>query len=105
MAIQDINGVVRVDAVTGPYDVVVLTALLAGVLVFWSLGGLDGAPRAGSSGGPQATTPVSVPVPSLDPATAEACRALLARLPGSVRDRGQRPVSGGVEQNVAYGDP
>ena len=25
MAIQDINGVVRVDAVTGPYDVVVLT--------------------------------------------------------------------------------
>jgi hypothetical protein len=51
------------------------------------------------------TTPVSVPARSLDAATAEACRALLAKLPESVRDRGERPVTDGVEQNVAYGDP
>ena len=85
--------------------VAVPVALLAGFLVFWSLGGLAGAPQAGASGDPQATTPVSVPAPSLDATTADACRALLAALPASVRDRRQRPVTGGAEQNAAYGDP
>jgi hypothetical protein len=85
--------------------VAVPIALLAGALVFWSLGGLENAPEASSSGNPQATTPVSVPAPSLDATTAEACRALLAKLPESVRDRAERPVSGGAEQNAAYGDP
>lgn len=33
------------------------------------------------------------------------CRALLARLPQTVRDMPQRPVTAGAEQIAAYGEP
>ena len=33
------------------------------------------------------------------------CRALLSQLPQEVRDRPQRPVTDGPEQNAAYGEP
>ena len=100
--------------------VAVPTALLAGVLAFWALGGFPGAagdPGAtGSTGSPgstgstsapapQATGPVSVAAQPLDESTATVCRAVMAKLPASVRDRPRRPVTTGGEQTTAYGDP
>jgi len=81
--------------------VAIPVALLVGVLVFWLMGGWgrDGSPR------PQATTPVSVPAPPLGDRAATVCRALVAELPGAVRDLPRRPVTAGAEQNAAYGDP
>jgi hypothetical protein len=54
---------------------------------------------------PQATTPVAMAAPELSARAATVCRALLSRLPGSIRDLHQRPVTAGSEQNAAYGDP
>ncbi|MFS8478351.1 MAG: DUF3515 family protein [Micromonosporaceae bacterium] len=86
-------------------------ALLAGVLVFWLLGGA-GAGSAGStptaspsSSRPQATTPVEMAAPPLSEREEVVCRALLSQLPRTLRDLPQRPVTAGAEQNAAYGDP
>ncbi|MFJ8577492.1 DUF3515 family protein [Micromonospora sp. NPDC093277] len=54
---------------------------------------------------PQSTTPVEMPAPALAERPATVCRALLSQLPPSVRDLNQRPVTAGIEQNAAYGDP
>jgi hypothetical protein len=81
-------------------------ALLTGVLVFWLMGGLPKAKNeAKEAAKPQATGTVSVTPPSLDARGTEVCRALIAKLPNSVRDRDRRPVSAGTEQSAAYGDP
>ncbi len=84
-------------------------ALLAGVLVFWLLGGFGGAsPEPSGSptpAGPQPTTPVSMPAPALSAGATIACRALLSQLPDSVREAKRRPVTAGAEQNAAYGEP
>jgi len=83
-----------------------LTALVA-VLVF---GQLNPDPVATpdpspSSARPQSTAPVEMAAPALAERPATVCRALLSRLPASIRDLGQRPVTAGPEQNAAYGDP
>lgn len=53
----------------------------------------------------QASSPVSLPAPPLGERHATVCRALLAMLPDEIRDRPRRQVTGGHEQNAAYGDP
>jgi hypothetical protein len=54
---------------------------------------------------PHPTTPVEMAAPALTPRAAMVCRALLSRLPASIDGRVQRPVTAGIEQNAAYGDP
>ncbi|MDQ7909128.1 DUF3515 family protein [Phytohabitans sp. ZYX-F-186] len=54
---------------------------------------------------PQSTAAVAMPAPALSTRAATVCRALLSRLPASIRDLSQRPVTDGPEQNAAYGDP
>jgi hypothetical protein len=96
--------------------VAVPAAALVGVLVFWLLGGsptggspTGGSPTggspAGSSAAPRASGPVAVAAPALDQHAATVCRALTAKLPGSIRDQVRRPVTAGSERNAAYGDP
>ncbi len=64
------------------------------------------APSASASAArPQSTAPVEMPAPSLAERPAVVCLALVSRLPASVRDLPQRPVTAGAEQNAAYGDP
>ncbi|MEH0840948.1 DUF3515 family protein [Micromonospora sp. CPCC 205711] len=58
-----------------------------------------------TSARPQATGPVEMAAPALAARPATVCRALVSQLPDTIRDLGQRPVSAGPEQNVAYGDP
>jgi hypothetical protein len=78
-------------------------ALLAGVVAFRALAGGDaGSPPASR---PAATSPVEVPAPSLNPRASTVCRALLAKLPDRLGELARRPVTGGAEQNAAYGDP
>jgi len=82
--------------------------VLAGVVVFWLLGGFRQAP--GGSGAsapprPQSTAPVSVAAPPLSAEQAAACRALIARLPATLDGLPRRPVTQGTGQNAAYGDP
>ncbi|BCL16187.1 DUF3515 family protein [Micromonospora sagamiensis] len=55
--------------------------------------------------GPKATTPVQMAAEPLAERPATVCRALLAKLPSTVRELPQRPVTAGPEQNAAYGDP
>jgi hypothetical protein len=90
--------------------VAIPAALLAGVLVFWLLGGVpSGAARGGGSPSPsprpQSTAPVEMAAPPLSEREAVVCRALLSQLPKTLRDLPQRPVTAGAEQNAAYGDP
>jgi hypothetical protein len=54
---------------------------------------------------PQSTAPVSLPAGALAERPATVCRALLSRLPSTLGDLAQRPVTAGPEQNAAYGDP
>jgi Protein of unknown function (DUF3515) len=88
--------------------VTVPVVLLAGVLVFVLVGGAGGdggEPAASPSPRPQATGPVAMPARKLTARQATVCRALLSQLPHAIRDRAQRPVTAGAEQNAAYGDP
>jgi Protein of unknown function (DUF3515) len=88
--------------------ITVPVVLLAGVLVFVLLGGAGGdsdEPAASPSPRPQATGPVAMPARKLTARQATVCRALLSQLPHALRDRVQRPVTAGSEQNAAYGDP
>ncbi|GGM20022.1 DUF3515 family protein [Dactylosporangium sucinum] len=71
-------------------------ALLAGLGVFWALGGFPSAPS---------TSAVSATAAPLDQDTAAVCRALVARLPTSLGGLDRRPVTAGGEQNAAFGDP
>lgn len=43
--------------------------------------------------------------PPLEERQATVCRALLSQLPDTIRDRPQRQVTAGHEQNAAFGDP
>jgi hypothetical protein len=86
--------------------VAVPLAVLVALLSFWRFS--PDAPQAAPTSpapGPQATTPVRMSAPPLSPRAATLCRALLSQLPTAVRDRPQRPVTEGTEQNAAYGDP
>lgn len=87
--------------------VAVPIALLVGVLVFWQLGGFGGAagPKPTRSATPAATGPVTMSAPDLTGGAILTCRAFVAALPDAVRKLPRRPVSIGVEQNAAYGDP
>jgi hypothetical protein len=81
-------------------------ALAAGLVAFWGLGGFGSGPaKPSASARPQATSAVAMAAPSLADRPATVCRALLAGLPGALRDRPRRPVTAGPEQNAAYGDP
>jgi Protein of unknown function (DUF3515) len=82
-------------------------ALLVGVLAFWLLGGFGGRTTVRPSASPSAmaTGPVPVSAPPLSGATILTCRAFIAQLPDRIRNLPRRPVSAGVEQNAAYGDP
>lgn len=92
--------------------VAIPVAVLVGLLVFWLLrgagpgvdGGASPSPEA-SATGPRPTSSVSVSPPPLTPSAAVVCRALLARLPATIRDQPQRPVTAGAEQVAAYGAP
>jgi hypothetical protein len=53
----------------------------------------------------QATGPVTMALRELPPDTAAQCQLLISELPTSVAGHAQRPVTAGVEQNAAYGDP
>ena len=103
MADQVTRGAARLAA-----GIALPIALAAGLLAFWGLGGFGGGPaRPGASASPrpQATGAVVMAAPSLVDRPATLCRALLAGLPGALRDRLRRPVTAGPEQNAAYGDP
>jgi hypothetical protein len=54
---------------------------------------------------PQPSTPVPMAAPALPERSATVCRALVSRLPATVRDLPRRPVTAGAEQNAAYGEP
>jgi hypothetical protein len=82
-------------------------AVVAGLVVFGILGGFGSpatrpstTPASGRAGGP-----VTMLAPDLPEQTATVCRALVAALPDTLRDRTRRPVTAGPEQNAAYGDP
>lgn len=90
--------------------VAVPIAVLAGVLVFWLMGGfpavsgsLSGSPSTSPAAQPSGT--VSVRPPTLDEHAVTVCRALVAKLPAMLGNRLRRPVSAGAEQAAAYGDP
>ncbi|NJC68154.1 DUF3515 domain-containing protein [Planosporangium thailandense] len=78
-------------------------AVIVGIASFWLLGGFRG--TGSTRPRPQSTAPVAMSAPSLAPAQATACRGLVTRLPGALRDRPRRPVTAGTDQNAAYGDP
>jgi Protein of unknown function (DUF3515) len=78
-------------------------ALIAGLATFWWMGNL-GSPEPAPLK-PQSTTAVVMSAPPLDDKRAAACRDVVARLPGALRDRPRRPVTAGAGQNAAYGDP
>jgi hypothetical protein len=82
-------------------------AVVAGLVVFGVLGGFGSpAPRPSSPPGSGSVTgPVGMAAPGLSEPAATVCRALVAALPGKLRDRTRRPVTAGPEQNAAYGDP
>jgi hypothetical protein len=80
-------------------------AVLAALLSFWHFSPDEPAAAPSKSPVPQATTPVTMAAPALTPRAATVCRALLSKLPPALRDRAQRPVTAGPEQNAAYGDP
>ena len=77
-------------------------ALLAGFVAFQAL---KPQADAGDQPRPQSTTPVPMDAPALNERQEVVCRALISQLPGEIRDLRQRPVTAGVEQNAAFGDP
>ncbi len=90
--------------------VAVPLAVLTGWLVFSAVdrgpaGGTGAASPSPTAARPQSTAPVAMSAPALSQRATVVCRALLSRLPRSVRDLAQRPVTAGAEQNAAYGDP
>lgn len=77
--------------------VAVPVGLLAGVGVFLLLANVWHTPAD--------TGPVTMAERELTAREELVCRALLSQVPEQVRDRGQRAVTDGPEQNTAYGDP
>lgn len=107
MADEDTRHAVKVaTVVTVPVVLLVFGVLAAFVLGIGGHRGSGGDAAAGSpSPRPQATGPVAMPARQLTARQATVCRALLSQLPDAIRDRAQRPVTAGAEQNAAYGDP
>ncbi|WP_422770893.1 DUF3515 family protein [Plantactinospora sp. WMMC1484] len=58
-----------------------------------------------TSAAPRVTAPVQMAAPPLAERPATVCRALMSRLPATLRGLDQRPVTAGPEQNAAFGDP
>jgi hypothetical protein len=89
--------------------VAVPLAVLVAVVAFVRLSPDDPpaapAPSATAATLARSTAPVPVPAPPLAARPATVCRALLSRLPTTLRELPQRPVQAGPEQNAAYGDP
>jgi hypothetical protein len=79
-------------------------ALVAGLLTYRTLSGMRPTAQATSSG-PANTAPVSMPAPTLTGTDATTCQAFIANLPGRASGLQRRPVTAGLEQNAAYGDP
>lgn len=110
MANQDTRSAARLAAL-----VAVPVTLLTGIGLFFVLSNaLDPPESAAPSStatpaptplGPAATAPVSVPERKLSQWEQTVCRAVVSQLPGEVGGLAQRPVTAGVEQNAAYGDP
>lgn len=107
MANPDTSSAARLAAL-----VAVPVAVLTGIGLFFVLtNALDPpetaapSPTATPATGPVATTPVSVPERELTEWEQTVCRAVVSQLPGEVGGLAQRPVTAGVEQNAAYGDP
>jgi hypothetical protein len=81
-------------------------AVIVALVSFWQFSPDEpAAAPATPSPSAQATTPVRMAAPALSPRAETLCRALLSQLPTALRDRPQRPVTDGQEQNAAYGDP
>ncbi|MGA8112891.1 MAG: DUF3515 family protein [Actinocatenispora sp.] len=80
-------------------------ALVVGALVFWLLGGFGGGRGASPTPTPQPSSTVRVDSSPLDGDAATVCRGFIAQLPGKIRNLHRRPVSDGVEQNAAFGQP
>jgi Protein of unknown function (DUF3515) len=87
--------------------VAVPIAVLVGFLIFLHI-----SPQPTPAAKPTSTalqkvpaTPVQLSAPQLPAADAQACQAVTAQLPASVRNLPARKVSAGPEQNAAYGDP
>jgi hypothetical protein len=86
--------------------VAVPVAVLVAVLLIWLTGALpEDDPLTRQPPTSKPTTPVSVTARTLAPRAATVCRALLARLPETLRGERQRPVTAGAEHNAAYGEP
>ncbi len=84
--------------------VAVPVALAVAVLLIWLTGTRPEAdPRVRPAA--DASAPVPVAARTLAPRDMTVCRALLAKLPDTVRGERQRPVTAGPEQNAAYGEP
>jgi hypothetical protein len=77
-------------------------ALLTGVVVY-NLGMPD--PSSPPTPSAAATGPVTLSAAPLSDRSAAVCQALVAQLPSVVREKQRRPVSTGLKQNAAYGDP
>ncbi|MQA27969.1 MAG: DUF3515 family protein [Micromonosporaceae bacterium] len=88
--------------------VAIPAALLTAALLLWLLGG-PGAPDASrtpdAARTPVPSGPVTMASRDLAPRAATVCRALLAKLPSTIRELPQRVVTSGAEQNAAYGEP
>jgi hypothetical protein len=87
--------------------IAVPVAVLAGIGALALLNGTAGNTPDGAAASPVpvATGPVDMQQRELTERQETVCRALVSQLPGSVRDRTQRPVTAGPEQNAAFGDP
>jgi len=84
--------------------VAVPVTLAVAVLLIWLTSAHpEDDPQARPAAG--ATSPVPVATRALAPRDMPVCRALLAKLPETVRGARQRPVTTGAEQNAAYGEP
>lgn len=84
--------------------VAVPVALAVIGISLWTYGRAAGTPTP-STATAQATAPVTMAAPVLTDDVATVCRAVVAKLPDTVRDLRRRPVSAGAEQNAAYGEP
>lgn len=81
-------------------------AVVAGFIAFQTLKPAP-APTASPSPSPRVmtTAPVEIAAVKLDERQALVCRAFLSKLPERVRELDRRQVTGGHEQNAAFGDP
>jgi Protein of unknown function (DUF3515) len=85
---------------------VALLAVGVGALAIHDLATASQSPASQSPVSPFVpSAAVSMAAPKLPFAVAQVCRAVIARLPTTVGNIQRRPVSGGPEQNAAYGAP